>query len=204
VETEIPSELKRIVEFLNSQMDRAEVLAVEVKRYFGQGQTTYVPRLIGQTSEAEARKRSETRKWDETSFFHDLSRRHGAEAADVARRIYEWSGSHVSGVRFGRGQVNGSFVPIYDHHGTEHQLFAVFTNGTVEIYFYWYTYKVPFKAKEKRLELLQRLNEIPGVKMPESAADRSPSISLSLLSNEVAFTQFVRTFEWYLDQVQNS
>jgi len=34
----IPRELRRVVEFLNEQMDPAEVLAVEIKQYVGQGQ----------------------------------------------------------------------------------------------------------------------------------------------------------------------
>ena len=33
----IPPELKRIVEFLNEQMDPAEAFAVEVKQYVGDG-----------------------------------------------------------------------------------------------------------------------------------------------------------------------
>lgn len=52
----IPSELRRIVEFLNTQMDPAEVLAVEIKHYVGTGLKTLVPRVIGQTAEAEVRK----------------------------------------------------------------------------------------------------------------------------------------------------
>jgi hypothetical protein len=36
---EIPLELRRVVEFLNSQMNPAEVLAVEVKQYIGSGET---------------------------------------------------------------------------------------------------------------------------------------------------------------------
>ncbi|GAA5506704.1 hypothetical protein [Novipirellula caenicola] len=52
----IPMELRRIVEFLNEQMDPAEVLAVEIKHYVGQGIKTLVPRVIGQTAEAESRK----------------------------------------------------------------------------------------------------------------------------------------------------
>ena len=52
----IPAELKRVVEFLNQQMDPAEVLAVEIRHFVGQGMKTLVPRVIGQTAEAEARK----------------------------------------------------------------------------------------------------------------------------------------------------
>jgi hypothetical protein len=52
----IPQELRRIVEFLNGQMDPAEVLAVEIKQFVGQGLKTLVPRVIGQTAEAERKK----------------------------------------------------------------------------------------------------------------------------------------------------
>ena len=48
VADEIPSELKQIVEFLNQQMNPAEVLAIEIKQHTGQEQSTFVPRVIGQ------------------------------------------------------------------------------------------------------------------------------------------------------------
>ena len=37
---EIPSELRRVVEFLNEQMDPAEVLAIEIRQFVGQGVKT--------------------------------------------------------------------------------------------------------------------------------------------------------------------
>lgn len=43
----IPPELKRIVEFLNEQMDPAEVLAVDVKQYTGDRLWTLVPHMVG-------------------------------------------------------------------------------------------------------------------------------------------------------------
>ena len=50
VSDEIPRELRRVVEFLNGQMNPAEVIAIEVKQYFGaDGTKTLVPRVIGQT-----------------------------------------------------------------------------------------------------------------------------------------------------------
>jgi hypothetical protein len=52
----IPSELRRVVEFLNEQMDPAEVLAIEVPQYVGDGIRTLIPTVIGKTSEAERRK----------------------------------------------------------------------------------------------------------------------------------------------------
>lgn len=43
----IPPELQRIVEFLNEQMNPAEVLAMEIKQYTGQNLKTLVSRVVG-------------------------------------------------------------------------------------------------------------------------------------------------------------
>ena len=53
---EIPPELRRVVEFLNSQMDPAEVLAIEVKQFVGENLKTLVPRVLGQTETARQKK----------------------------------------------------------------------------------------------------------------------------------------------------
>src|SRR5436305_3334298 len=52
----IPPELRRIIEFLNRQMDPAEVLAVELRQYAGGALRTLVPRVLGQTAGAVERK----------------------------------------------------------------------------------------------------------------------------------------------------
>lgn len=54
VADEIPSELKRVVEFLNEAMGDVDVFAVEVKQYVSDDDEAYVPRLYGQTEEARA------------------------------------------------------------------------------------------------------------------------------------------------------
>ena len=85
----IPPELRRIIEFLNAQMDPAEVLGLEIKQYVGEGLQTLVPRVIGQTAEAEKKKstgRSAGRRWDEASFFTEIEGRNGEAVARVRGR----------------------------------------------------------------------------------------------------------------------
>lgn len=76
VADQIPSELKRIIEFLNEQMDPAEVLGVEIKQYMdSKAQVkTLVPRVIGQTMEAQIRKTGGQKEslLNEKSFFELL------------------------------------------------------------------------------------------------------------------------------------
>lgn len=55
---EIPKELKIIIEFLNNQMDKTEVLGVEIKQYAANDEKikTLVSRVVGQTVEAQSKK----------------------------------------------------------------------------------------------------------------------------------------------------
>jgi hypothetical protein len=203
----IPPELRRIIEFLNQQMDPAEVLAVEIRHYTGEGLRTLVPSVVGQTSEAQQRKtgpRSEKPQWDEPSFFEYLaSQRPPAEVA-VARSILEWASDRVTHIWWGKGQRAGSFVPTLEHHGTDHQLFAVWSSGSVEVYFYWYAYKPLFASEARRLEILEKLNAIPGIALPESAIRRRPNIPLADLVGDNRLDQFLEVFNWYLEQVKTS
>jgi hypothetical protein len=64
VADELPRELKRLIEFLNEQFTKVEVLGVELRQYVGQGIKALVPRVIGQTEAAREQKErsSPTRK----------------------------------------------------------------------------------------------------------------------------------------------
>jgi hypothetical protein len=55
----LPGELRRIIEFLNDQMDRAEVLGIELVQYAGANIKALVPRLIGQTEVIRHKKQTE-------------------------------------------------------------------------------------------------------------------------------------------------
>lgn len=48
--------LRRIIEFLNEQMDRTEVIGVEIQQYLGGEHATLVPRVLGRTTAAQRKK----------------------------------------------------------------------------------------------------------------------------------------------------
>jgi hypothetical protein len=58
----IPTELRRIIEFLNEHMPLVEVLGVEIRQYEGQDVRALVPRVIGQTEYARQQKAETTRR----------------------------------------------------------------------------------------------------------------------------------------------
>jgi hypothetical protein len=66
----LPAELVRIIEFLNEQMNPAEVLGVELRRYVGGVNVAYVPTVVGRTAAAVAGKQvQQGQGWDEESFL---------------------------------------------------------------------------------------------------------------------------------------
>jgi hypothetical protein len=205
VADEIPSELKRIVEFLNEQTDPAEVLAVEIRQYVGEGLKTLVPRVIGQTAEAQRAKSTAGRtgrQWDEPSFFQELEARHSVVEVNIARKILEWACLKMTRVSWGRGAIEGSFVPILHHNQTDYQLFAVRTFGTVEFYFHYYRRKPPLDLEEKRRELLSQLNSITSISLPDDVITRLPKIPLSALKDETDLKQFLEIFDWVVQEIQ--
>jgi hypothetical protein len=206
VADEIPTELRRVVEFLNQQMDPAEVLAIEIKQYVGGNMRTLVPRVFGQTAEAQQKKfgvSRESRQWDEHTFFEDLKARRGSDEAQVAREILEWARANFPRFTWGTGKQHGSFIPVLDHKNMSYYPLAIYTYGRVEIQFQHMKAR-PFDDETKRLELLRRLNEIEGVHIPADRLTKRPSIPLATLHSAAALRQFFQAFDWYVQEVKTS
>ena len=201
----IPQELRRIVEFLNGQMDPAEVLAVEIKQFVGQGLKTLVPRIIGQTVEAERKKGGvgpAERQWDESSFFEDLKQRKGEKEAEAARTILTWAEKTLPRIWWGKGSKDGSFYPMLDYKGEQHWVVSLWTNGKVEIPFQWMKERKPFQDDAMRLELRDRLNKIPGVAIATDAITRRPTMPLAAFIDPAALQGLLAVLDWYILEVK--
>jgi hypothetical protein len=201
----IPPELRRVVEFLNQQMDPAEVLAVEIKHYAGGDLRTLVPRVMGQTSESLTRKSSgtrEIRQWDEPTFFADLARRTSEEEVRVARRILAWARDQGCSIWWGKGAQAGSFFPMVRKEDESFWTVSVWTYGRVEIQFQQMKTRPPFDDPAKRLELLDKLNALPGISLPPDAIDRRPSLKLRWMAEEGREERFLEVLGWVVGEVR--
>jgi hypothetical protein len=202
VSDEIPPELRRVVEFLNQQMDPAEALAVEIKQYVGQGLKTLVPRVVGQTAEAQRKKTvatGEGRQWDEDSFFADLTARRSEAEVDAARAVLVWARGRGLRIWWGKGKQDGSFIPVFDYQKQSHYLVAVWTLGYVEMQFQ-HMNTPPFNTVEQRGEIRRRLIAIPGINIREDALKGRPSFPLTALSEAQALRQFLEILDWMVEQ----
>jgi len=209
VADKIPPELQRVVEFLNAQMDPAEVLSLEVKQYIGQDSgkelKTLVPKIIGLTAAVQQKKSGggEARQWDEVSFFQELESRRGVEEAEVARKILEWARTRGLRIWWGRGKKDGSFFPMLDYQDETHWTFAVWTYGRVQTQFGNMQKSAAFKEEQQRMELLRRLNEIPGVSLPQDSITKYPSLLLSIFKDEKVLAQFLNVYDWVIQEIKS-
>ncbi|MFM9267107.1 hypothetical protein [Tychonema sp. BBK16] len=211
VADEISAELRRVVEFLNQQMDPVEVFALEIKQYVSEdGLRTLVPRVIGQTAEAQQKKSSamrERRRWDESSFFVEINTRRGAEEAQMAREIYLWANNQEPEVQihWGTGDIYGGFAVQLPQKGRKpYQLFTVDIAGRIEISAHNYGSQPPFSSEENWLELRNKLSSI-GLSLPtEPGERRSPSLALFTLQDESAKNQVMETFDWLIKEIKRA
>jgi hypothetical protein len=199
VADEIPSELRRIVEFLNEQMGLTEVIALEVKQYVGEGRTTLAPRVIGQTSAARQAKRAYERGelWTEERFFAALAEQALDDEARVVREIYEWAQTKMSRLRWGRGAIYGLVTPMLDVNDQSYPAFTLWTSGSIQMRIGWLSSLPPFDRPGRRQELVDRVNAIPGLSIRPDAYE--PGVRASLLQDAGAREQFFSAMRWFID-----
>lgn len=203
----IPSELRRVVEFLNAQMDPAEVLAVEVKQFVGSGRTTFVPRVIGQTEAARQRKKGATpagKQWDESTFLAALRTGPGEHAARFAADLLQWITPKVSHVWYGRGARIGGVVPVIQRDKTRFQLLRMTTHGLVVFRLDWLRSKPPFDDPAVLLELLSRIGQIPGMQPSADLHKKRIPIPMKLLGTRDAADRLEAVISWMIETIEGA
>lgn len=198
VADEIPSELRRIVEFLNAQMTQAEVLAVEIKQYVGQGLKTLVPRLYGQTAEAERRKGPRGTRWDSDRFFARLRESSSPEKVALAHQLMDF-GKETSGrtVEWGTGRDRGSFTARLIVGDERFSLFSVYTTGEFSLNIGWAYERLAGIGLDVSENYRAKANEKLSVDFARTPWERGwPMGKLSVLlpDNADAFKAIVREF----------
>ncbi len=144
------------------------------------------------------------RDWPEDKFLAllaDTRKDKGPAEVAVVRRLIDWfkqQGLRVTIMKRGKA----SLFPMLDHHGKEHWMVVIRTDGRMEIPFQHMLKNA--QQQEKRGEILRRLNAIPGISIPEEAISKRPSVFLSVFSNEAALGQFLEIYRWYLEQVRSA
>lgn len=175
---EAPTELKSVVDFLNKQMERSEVLLVEARQYRHGDATVIVPSLFGYTEEARQVKRTRTittsghKPWDYASFFADANSRLDEPSVAALEKLYKACKELECDIMWGTGKTAGSFLVRHPSLGLK-TIFVVYSHGRLDLYF-------GYLAGNERLEsirdaLKNSVEEKLGVKVPDDYQARYPT-----------------------------
>lgn len=199
----VPMELKRIVEFLNKQINPAEVLAIELRQYTdGTGTRTIVPMVYGQTQNAVSRKSAgmQGRGWDRDSFLEAI-KQSSPEQTNFAVQILAWMEKGGRKLLFGTGQ-NGSVAPDFRSQGIDFKPIYLATDGRVYFQFGAWEGRPVFGPAEERAELVKRFGEINNANFDESTTKKYPSLSLRrILRDPNGPSKLFAALNWMEEQI---
>ena len=158
----IAPELRRIIEFLNSQMTQTEVLAIEVKQYADSAgrQQTIVPRLIGDTAQARQTKRAgdASKRIDRHRLLTGLEQL-SQDTAVAAAALLDWA------ERDPRLEVTWNTTGNIGIRGVRSPLLRLWPDGLLEVRFETLSASETGWGPEQVEDLAQRLNAISGVEL---------------------------------------
>jgi hypothetical protein len=168
---ESPMELRSVVDFLNRQMERSEVLLVEARQYELHKQRVVAPMLFGYTEQARQVKRSVTvnipgsrKKWDRDSFMAEARSKLGDQQADIIETIYKQFQLMGFDISWGTGAITGSFN-IKALNICPRSLLTIWSNGNMALNFGWLSGSdITEKARDRFAELIR---EKAGIKLPD-------------------------------------
>lgn len=174
---EAPQELKSLVDFLNRQMERTEVLLIEAKLFENGATRIVVPSLFGYSEEARRVKRivtvsteAQTRGqvWDEERFFLALKEKASIDTVNCMRKLYDYGVARPVEISWGKGKKTGVFGFVLSAIRNAAFLTAA-TNGNLGLNFGWFNDP---QYADFRHRFLQIMVDVVGLTLPPDATSR--------------------------------
>ncbi len=198
-------ELRSVVDFLNKQMERTEVLLVEARQYLKEGMRIVVPTLFGYTEQARQVKRSVTvttaaskkrKKWDRKSYFSDAATKLPQDGVKALEALLEGALDIGCEVTWGTGATKGSFN-IKEPMVSVRSVLSVYSDGRIYFNTDWLSGSETEKRGRDQLKVL--LSEKVGLVVHDDYATKTPTFDVSKWSNKVpllveALKEFVTEF----------
>jgi len=141
------------------------------------------------------------RVWSEELFFHELSEWNPTGLIPATELLRD-ARRRGDGIQWGRGGQSGSLTPTIWRQGVAYQLVSTRTDGTFQLLFARLRELPLFEDRARRLELLERVNEVQHVHLPHQSIDQRPAMPLALLADPRAETEFVKLMDWFHDAVK--
>jgi hypothetical protein len=191
--------LKQIIEFLNGQFARAEVLGVEVRQWRGEGMTALVSTVVGKTSAATATKGQAVERLTPEEYSAALDGQPKA-IQDGVETLMRWCEDHGGSVSYGSGKIRPAAFLNWRTATNEPIAVLIFRLPKIVA--------VPVNALRRRppftdpvllRQLIEKLNAIDGI---ELSVDRErPNFPLEVLSDPAQVQAITDVLAWFVQKL---
>lgn len=142
------------------------------------------------------------RAWTMDEWLAEARRCKGGEyAAGVEELAREWvlrGGGRRTEI--GSGKTTTAVFLVVDADGIAYWPLAIYPTW-VEVPFQWLAARPATQSVSVRLELLQKLNAIPGIALDEARIDKRPSFPPAVLADPTTRLEVLAVIDWFADEV---
>jgi hypothetical protein len=121
--------------------------------------------------------------------------------AGAATRLADWAAREMPEPYLSVNRGRLSWIPQISTRGKSYQIVRLMSDGTIEFRFRMALKKEPLSAPGLGKVLLERVNSIPGVRLPEEALTSTVSLPLAMMNEPAAFDALRAVLNWYVDKV---
>jgi alkylated DNA nucleotide flippase Atl1 len=131
-------------------------------------------------------------------FLHQLDQAQTAAIANGVRQLTDRWESLGGWLSLGAADETSCF-PMLDRDSGYIWPLAIYPqSGTVEVVFQHLARRTPFDDPSVRRELLDRLNQIEGIRLPEAKLSMRPSFPISVLGRPTGLEGVADVLEWFV------
>jgi hypothetical protein len=205
----IPPALRTLVEFINEQMERVEVLAVEIVQYSDGRQRMLMPRLIGQTAKARERKNQPSGwtqradRWREEEFLLEVQHRY-PELVEVVRRILAWANEQPRILLEGGQGLKGPAIMLRLEGITRIARLVAEKTARLELQFATLKNVAPFTDLGVRRRFYERFAAVGRFDYPDEKTEGYPAVPLSSVVSPQAMSALLAILDDMVTELQRA
>ena len=136
-------------------------------------------------------------------FFSSLDASVNAEVRAVIENLIKWSHDNDLIEKFTTGEHPPAFTPLIQRPKNASRTFYVQADRWIVIPIRWMNNRPPFSDPAKCLEIVHRIEVIPGSVIEDKASNGFPKFPISSLTSPDQFNGFIETLSWIVKEFKD-
>ena len=170
--------LKDLILYVN-QNSQFDIYAVQLEYYKFEGYEIMIPKIFGVEVKKNIKStvKNERRIWNEEDFIKQVKENLGSNSEKLIE-LYKFLKNSADSIKWGTGNINGSFAPFFNKLSKNVSPFSFYSNGSVYLKFNWpEKYLSEEEVKMYYKNFVELLHKNTDIKIPDDYTGKEQKIS---------------------------